>query len=30
MGERITGGQRLEVRHVILGGALWHSAGAPA
>jgi dihydroorotase len=29
MGERITGERRLEVRHVIVGGALWHSA-APA
>lgn len=28
MGERITGERRLEVRHVIVGGALWHSAGA--
>ena len=25
MGEHITGGQRLEVRHVIVGGALWHT-----
>jgi dihydroorotase len=30
MGERITGGQRLEVRHVIVGGALWHTAPTPA
>jgi dihydroorotase len=28
MGERIIGERRLEVRHVILGGALWHSAAA--
>jgi hypothetical protein len=26
MGERITGASRLEVRHVVVGGALWHSA----
>jgi dihydroorotase len=30
MGERITGEHRLEVRHVIVGGALWHSAAAAA
>ena len=30
MGERITGAQRLEVRHVIVGGALWHTASASA
>jgi dihydroorotase len=29
LGERIAGERRLEVRHVIVGGALWHSA-APA
>jgi dihydroorotase len=30
MGEHITGERRLEVRHVIVGGALWHSAGSAA
>jgi dihydroorotase len=30
MGERITGDRRLEVRHVIVGGAPWHSAAAAA
>jgi dihydroorotase len=29
LGERIIGARRLAVRHVIVGGALWHSA-APA
>jgi dihydroorotase len=28
MGERMVGPSRLEVRHVIVGGALWHSADA--
>jgi dihydroorotase len=30
MGERITGGQRLAVRHVIVEGGLWHSAPTSA
>jgi dihydroorotase len=28
LGERITGEHRLEVRHMIVDGALWHSAAA--
>jgi dihydroorotase len=30
MGEQIKGERRLEVRHVVIGGALWHSAAAAA
>jgi dihydroorotase len=30
LGEHIAGERRLEVRHVIVGGALWHSAKATA
>jgi hypothetical protein len=30
MGERITGGQRLAVRHVIVDGALWHTTPTSA
>jgi dihydroorotase len=30
LGEHIAGERRLEVRHVIVGGALWHSAAAAA
>ena len=26
MGERITARERLELRHIVLGGRLWHSA----
>jgi dihydroorotase len=30
LGEHLAGERRLEVRHVIVGGALWHSAEATA
>jgi dihydroorotase len=30
LGEHLAGERRLEVRHVIVGGALWHSAEASA
>jgi dihydroorotase len=30
LGERIAGARRLDVRHVVVGGALWHSAEAAA
>ena len=27
LGESLTGAKRLEVRHIVLGGELWHTAG---
>jgi dihydroorotase len=30
LGEQLAGERRLEVRHVVVGGALWHSAEAAA
>ena len=30
LGEHLAGERRLEVRHVVVGGTLWHSAEATA